>query len=722
VRNERNVNFIMRDMAITSLYSILIGGGVAIGLLLIIFLISPQVDAAEVTDARTLPTMTRDNVQRGSLLLKLASGGQSVSAPILKTEATMDISGLSARIKVQQHFSNPSADWIEGVYIFPLPENAAVDRMKMRIGERVIEGEIKEKEAAERQYKQAKSEGKKASLLRQERANIFTTAVANIGPGEEVMVEIEYQQKLSYQQGQFRIRFPMVVAPRYIPGQVLGRELVNGFSGSGWGRNTDIVADASRITPPVMDSTEGSINPVSITINLNAGLPLARLESTYHAIESLRDEQGIHRITLKQENAPADRDFELVWTPKVGTAPHAALFSEQWSGEEYGLMMLMPPETVNDSAARPPREVVFVIDTSGSMHGASIVQARAALGMAIERLSAGDRFNVIKFNHETGSLFPTAVDVNAGTKRRALRYVNSLEADGGTEMMPALELALSHKAEQGVLRQVIFLTDGSVGNEEQLFEAIENRLGNSRLFTVGIGSAPNSFFMTRAAKFGRGSFTYIGKVEEVGDKMQRLFAKLESPVLTDISLRWPDDAEVEIWPPRIPDLYEGEPVILAMKLKHAPAKIQLKGKRGEALWQQEVALVGGAPSPGVHLLWARDKIADLMDQESRGRNEAEVREAVLEVSLQHQLVSRYTSLIAVDKTPSRAADEALKSSALPTNLPKGWSQNKVFGQLPQTATAAELKLLLGLLFIIVAFAVRWISRERLVESAIFHRS
>ncbi len=708
MQKEKNVEFIMKDMAVTSLYSVLVGVGIAIGLLLLIFIFTPRVAAAEVD---SLPTLSSDSVQRGSLLLKLASGGLSVDAPMLKTDVAMDISGLSARVKVQQLFHNPSTDWVEGVYVFPLPENSAVDRMRLRIGERVIEGEIKEKEEAQRQYQKAKRQGKKASLLKQERPNIFTTAVANIGPGERVMVEIEYQQKLTYQQGQFRIRFPMVVGPRYIPGQVLGREQVNGFSGSGWARNTTSVPDASNITPPVIDSTEGKINPVSITVNLNAGLPLARLESSYHPIESLRDEQGIHRIKLKAGDVPADRDFELVWTPKVGAAPHAALFNEQWAGENYALMMLMPPAPANSSTISLPREVVFVIDTSGSMHGDSIVQAKSALKMAIDRLSATDRFNVIQFNHTTQSLYPAAVDASTKNRRDALRFVNSLVADGGTEMLPALELALSQVAERGVLRQVIFLTDGSVGNEEQLFGIIEAKLEDSRLFTVGIGSAPNSYFMTRAAKFGRGSFTYIGKVEEVGEKMQRLFSKLESPVLTDIALHWQGDADVEIWPPRVPDMYEGEPIILAMKLKNRPPQLELKGKRGETEWSQQVKLEGGASSPGIHLLWARDKIADLMDQKSRGRAESEVKQAVVEVALEHQLVSRYTSLIAVDKTPSRPVAKSLKSKALPTNMPKGWTQNKVFGQLPQTATPAQLKLLIGALLLFIALTIRWVCRR-----------
>jgi len=267
--------------------------------------------------------------------------------------------------------------------------------------------------------------------------------------------------------------------------------------------------------------------------------------------------------------------------------------------------------------------------------------------------------------------------------------------------MSAVLRALDGKHYENRLRQVIFLTDGSVGNEQALFQAIEQRLGSSRLFTLGIGSAPNSFFMTRAAQFGRGSFTYIGKVDEVQEKMTALFSKLESPVLTDIQVTWSGDGAVEMWPKRIPDLYLGEPIILTAKM-HAPVdEVMVEGRINGQPWKRKLQLKGGGENPGVHVLWARRKIAALMDERARGRSEPEVREAVLKAAIKHQLVSRYTSLVAVDKRPVRPMERDLTTKAVPTNLPKGWSANKVFGQLPQTATPAPLHLLLGLIALIV---------------------
>ncbi len=671
-------------------------------LLAILFVLAPQAHGSETTP-RMAP-ITVDQVQRGSLLLRLASGGVSVDAPMLKTDVKMDVSGIMARVSVQQKFKNIGREWAEGVYVFPLPEEAAVDRMRLRIGERIIEGEIKEKAEARRTYEKAKREGKRASLLRQERPNIFTTAVANIGPGEEVVVEIEYQQNLRYDQGQFKIRFPLVVGPRYIPGSPVMKDDIKGFQASGWAKDTDQVPDASKITPPVLDPSHGKINQVSIQVDLNAGFPLAQVVSSYHKMDSSDDGDGVRHLTLHDEQVPADRDFELAWHPTTGNAPQAALFQEDWSGADYALVMVMPP--AKSAIARIPREVVFVIDTSGSMHGGSIDQARAALQLALKRLQPGDRFNVIQCNSDTDALFVNAVAATPGNINRAMNYVAGLHADGGTEMLSALQLALRERAPEGMLRQVIFLTDGSVGNEEQLFSTIQQRLGSSRLFTVGIGSAPNSFFMTRAAQFGRGTFTYIGKVDEVKQKMAQLFSKLESPVLRDISVNLKDSDKVEIWPKRIPDLYLGEPLLLAIRMEQPLAEMNLTGMLDGKSWSRKIGLKGGASSKGVHLLWARRKIADLMDQKARGSDEGEIRKAVLDLALTHKLVSKYTSLVAVDKTPARPVNQPLKKKQIPTNLPHGWSGNKVFGSMPQSATPAPLNFLLGLFGLLIGWLAK----------------
>lgn len=634
------------------------------------------------------------DAKQGRLVFK--SNGALLAAPTLKTDVQMRITGMIARVKVEQHFKNPTPEWMEAVYVFPLPEESAVDHLDMKVGERVIEGQIKEKEQAKKVYEAAKQEGKKTTLLEQERANIFTTNVANIGPQEDITVAIEYQETLRYDQGQFRIRFPMVVAPRYIPGAPLAAD----FVGTGFSPNTDQVPDASRITPPVLHPSKGLINPVSIKIDLDAGFQLAQLESPYHKTDMKQDG---HRYTINLANgaAPANRDFELVWKPEVGSAPQAAVFTETKKDKTYALVMVMPPSAASEANAKPlPREVIFVIDTSGSMEGMSIEQARESLVLALGRLTLQDRFNVIQFNSFTSKLYADAVPVNGQTLREAQDYARNLRASGGTEIAGALDAALIGSDNPNIIRQVVFMTDGSVGNEEELFGVIRKKLGDSRLFTIGIGSAPNSLFMTKAAEFGHGTFTYIGKIEEVNEKMSGLFRKLENPVLTNISVNLPGAIEGETWPKQLPDLYAGEPVMLSAALKDAGSEMTIAGKSGASKWNTKLSLAVNKTESGVGVLWARKKIGSLLD--SAHNNPDEAKQAIITTALDHHLVSKYTSLVAVDVTPSRPADATLKTGAVPTNLPEGWNHEAVFGQLPKTATSAELDMLIGLALLLAA--------------------
>jgi len=641
-----------------------------------------------------------DELGHGSLLFKHAK--QYRKAAQLNIDVVMNITGMINRVSVTQSFSNTTDDWQEGVYVFPLPENAAVDHMRLRIGERIIEGQIKEKQEAKKVYQQAKKQGKQAALTEQERPNLFTTSVANIPPHETVKVEIEYQQIVDYDNGVFSLRFPMVVGPRYIP----GKQHIDGFAGSGWALNTDEVTDAARITPPILPPGSQRKNKVSLKINLDAGLSLEKVHSPYHDIE-VDKQAGHYEILLKQKTTLANRDFELIWQPHAGDEPKAALFTEEMNGDTYALIMLVPPivkkaETLN-------REIIYVIDTSGSMGGQSIIQARAALELALTRLKPGDRFNVIQFNSFTSKLFNHAESVNAATLEQALIYVRSLEAGGGTEMATALHAALTNQSNDNSLRQIIFMTDGSIGNEQALFEIIQKELGHSRLFTVGIGSAPNSHFMRRAANFGRGTHTHIGKLDEVQTRMQNLFEKIENPILKDITIDWGQinstakniAPNIESWPQKISDLYRGEPLLITAKAKQLPNEINISGEVAKENWSSKLTLNGGQTRQGISILWARNKIAALMEQKRDNEFES-IKQLIIDTALEHHLVSKFTSLVAVDVTPVRPLDKNLDSHAIPTHLPVGWDHNKVFGQpFPATATNARLNFIIGILLILI---------------------
>jgi Ca-activated chloride channel family protein len=330
-------------------------------------------------------------------------------------------------------------------------------------------------------------------------------------------------------------------------------------------------------------------------------------------------------------------------------------------------MMIMPP--VSQATQALPREVVFIIDTSGSMGGNSIRQARSALKKAVKRLKSYDRFNIIEFNSVTNPMFSQPVTANTSNITNALHAIDELNAGGGTEMRPALKTALSYPVNKQYIQQVVFLTDGAVGNENELFQIIYDELDDVRLFMVGIGSAPNSFFMRKAAQFGRGTFTYIGNINEVDKKMQDLFNRLETPVMRNLQIQWPEVAgDVEVYPKRLPDIYAGEPLLITARTNALQGEVKITGQRGQQPWSATFPLNHRARQPGVGVLWARNRIESLMDSLHDGANKSEVRQSVINTALEHHLVSKYTSLVAVDVTPSRPSDKTLNKAAVPNNV------------------------------------------------------
>jgi Ca-activated chloride channel family protein len=651
-----------------------------------ILLLGPELATAE--------GPTPSAMQTGSLLMRMSDG--YVTATLLNTDVNITVNGLVARVSVMQEFENDGQEWVEGVYVFPLPGQAAVDHMRLYIGDRFIEAEIREKEQAKKEYEQAKSEGKKTSLVEQQRANLFTTSVANIAPGEKVIVEIEYLEDLRYDDGTFSLRFPMTLTPRYIPGQALPDR-----KGSGWSPDTTLVEDASLVTPPMVSASRG--HRISLQATVNAGMPLEIIASRYHPV-SISESHGQYLVSLAGGRVPMDHDFELLWRPVPAAKPRAMAFAETINGEPHYLLMVIPPEPDLAPITQMSREMIFIVDTSGSMHGVSIAQAKQALQRAINGLRPGDKFNVIEFNSYTKRLFSQSVIANSANTDAAKKFVRHLSANGGTEMYPALDLALRTPPSEAFLRQVIFITDGAVGNEEGLFKLIGEKLQGARLFTVGIGSAPNSWFMRKAAEAGRGTFTIISALHEVGEKMDRLFRKLENPQVTDIDVQWPSGVIVDSYPNVVPDLYLGEPVTVKARASGVVlpgAVVRITGNSVGGAWTSELALDSNVQSAGVGALWARARIADLLDQLRRGANKDETRAAAVETALAHHLVSKYTSLVAVDKTPVRPAGVDLKGERVANLMPYGQSGAVIFG-FPATATNAERLMLTGLAALLAA--------------------
>ncbi|KTF15749.1 marine proteobacterial sortase target protein [Pseudoalteromonas sp. H105] len=609
-----------------------------------------------------------------------SQGAAVASGVILQSDAKMTVTGLINHVIVTQHYRNENPFAVNARYIFPLPDESAVHAMTMRIGERIIKGQIDKKEQAEQRFQHAKKAGKQAAIVRQQRANMFTTNVANINPGETVIIELEYQQVIDYRSGTFALRFPTTITPRYHP---LNGELSAVNSEDNKAINKPFVPNGW--ISPVYQKSAGSTpesRKFSLTINIDVGLELVDIDSKYHQIAVTNPQFGHYQIVLDESNA-VNRDFLLEFKRLQKEQAQAAYFTEQLeNGERYGLLMLMPPDDHFTQTQRLPREMVFVIDTSGSMHGQSMEQAKSALYYALSLLDANDSFNIIGFDDQVAPMSQHSVAANDFNLRRAKRFVYNLKADGGTNIKDALDAVLDNSEQDGFVRQVVFLTDGSVSNEAELFTHIRMQLGDTRLFTVGIGSAPNSYFMRRAADVGRGTFTFIGSTHDVQPKMQQLFNKLTHPAITQLTLQ-SSDKQLEYWPSPLPDLYFSEPVMVAIKLSNNE-KVTLLGQTAQGPLNLKLNAQQGQNAVGIGRLWARQKIKSLLLYNDKQI----VKEQVQNLALEHQLLSPFTAFFAIEQT---AINTPAEHDVQVANTPvQGLTM-----RLPQTDGQSRLHMLLG---------------------------
>ena len=616
--------------------------------------------------------------------------GKPVSpAIILKSDAHMTVTGLINHVVVKQTYQNENPFAVNARYVFPLPDESAVHAMTMCIGERVIKGHIDKKIEAEKKYAQAQKAGKQAALVRQQRANMFVTNVANIGPGEQVAIELEYQEIINYRSGTFTIRFPTTITPRY--------HAINGTleqpSSSLMDQN---LAPSGWLSPVynVQKNNDAPSSEFTLNIDIDVGLELVDITSKHHRINVNNPAFGQYKIALNDTNG-ANRDFVLAFKPLQKENAQAAFFTQQFeNADRYGLAMLMPPGDHFTQTQRLPREMVFVVDTSGSMHGQSIEQAKKALFYALSLLESDDSFNIIGFDNNVTAMSDRPLIASDFNLRRAERFIYSLEADGGTEIQGALDAVLDGSTFDGFVRQVVFLTDGSVSNEATLFKNIQAKLGDSRLFTVGIGSAPNSFFMRRAADIGKGTFTFIGSTQEVQPKMQQLFDKLAHPAITDLALSDENGNSLDFWPSPLPDLYFGEPVMVAIKLNDAKSVI-LTGQTAQGPLSIKLSTQNSSQAKGIAKLWARQKIKSLLLY----NEQSSVKDEVQKLALTHQLLSPFTAFIAIEHTQIK--DVADQTAQAANQVPQGMEM-----RLPQTDGQSRLHIMLGSMLLITFGALK----------------
>lgn len=626
-------------------------------------------------------------------------------AILLRADAKIDANAIATEVTMTQTFANRTAHWVEGTCVFPLPDNAAVDSMTMQIGDKKIVGKIREKKQAKALYTAAVNNGQKAALLDMSRDNLFTAKAGNIPPGSEVTVILHYVQSTDYQNGVFSLTVPTTYTPRYI--------VTNNID-----ETAERAGQSGDNSLPAQVFTHNSPNRLDIEVAIDGGSAIRRVDSSTHRLQTAINADG-KTATASAKNLPMDKDLHLSWTLADSDKPLALAFSQHSDQGDFTSVLFMPPQTKTVPSAEQvtmPRDMTFIIDTSGSMSGAAMRQAKSGALSALQYLRPDDQFNLLAFDDAYQQLFAQSQSATAENIRLASDFIDGLTADGGTEMYAPLAAALSEKADGERLRQIVFLTDGAVSNESNLFQLIEQNLGKSRLFTVGIGSAPNRYFMRQAAVFGRGSHVEINQISEVGEKIRTLFAQLQYPALTDIEIDLPKRLNAEIYPNPIADLYRGHPVVAHIKTTTAPQSndIVITGKTTEngkvSAWQQALAITlkddDKQTVGSLAKLWARQKIDDFNHQAILRGDDSAFDDELLDLGLRYQLLTKKTAFVAIEESISRDTLNApLKKKAVANAMPSGNSMS-----FPTTATSSTLTALLGGLLVVIAFVLALLGR------------
>lgn len=646
----------------------------SLGLLLLLIILTSTIQSVRAKAQDTQPTP-------GSLQMLGKDGRPAGFCPLKHTDVQGEVSGPVARVTVAQEFYNSSEDKIEAVYVFPLPQNAAVDDMTMQVGSRTIRGVIKEREEARKIYEQAREQGHVAALLDQERPNIFTQSVTNIEPGATVKVTISYVELLKYEEGHYEFMFPMVVGPRYIPG-----DIVIGKQGGGWAPDTNKVPDASRITPPVTKPGTRSGHDISLSVKIDAGVPIQNLRSEQHKVSIDRTGKSTAIVRLENQSEIPNRDFILRYDP-AGTQVTDALLThrDDLNGDGYFTLILQPPARPQESDIAP-KEIVFVLDTSGSMSGFPIEKGKQLVRKMLTHLNPHDTFNLITFSGETSILFPEPVYPTEANMARATEFLNGRYGSGGTEMMKAIRASLDPSDASDHLRVVCFITDGYVGNDMEIIGEVKKH-PNARVFSFGVGSSVNRFLLDNMAKAGRGEVEYVTLEQKADPAVDRLFERMRSPLMTDITVDWGGLPVKEMYPQLIQDVFAAKPVVLYGRYTGpGNGTITIRGRSGGAPYEKQIKVelpqlrkehdVLGS-------LWARQKIEHLISQDWSGMQggapKDDLKQQITQLGLDHRLMTQFTSFVAVEEQTVTAGGEP-RVIQVPVEIPHGVSYEGVFGR------------------------------------------
>jgi len=608
-----------------------------------------------------------DSPGTGVLLARI--NGILVPLPVVSMDVNLSISGPIVRGRLVQTFDNPTEDALEAVYVFPLPEGAAVDGLVLEVGGRHYVGKIEEKEEAKKTFAAAKAERKGAALVEQNRPNIFRTHVANIPPHASIVVQLDTLDEADWSGGEFTTTFPTTITARYAP------------------------SDLASCDPVEPDAALH--RSLTLHATIDAGMPLEAIVSPSHAVFSAARGTSFD-VKVGEGPVPADRDFVLRWRPSVGEGALAGGLVEDGKDGRFGLAILVPPQLGRPGARTLPTQTVFVVDVSGSMNGPSLTQAKAALEVALDRLRPGDTFTLIKFDSGYQDYADRFIPAEPFAIATAKQWVSALETGSGTEILPALlhALDLSERGDPSVLRRVILITDGAVENEDQVVAEVGRHLGGTRLHIVGIGYAPNRWLMKELARAGRGTFESIGAIADVQSKTSELLDRTARAAITDVALEWEGAPPLSATPDPVPDLYEGRPLVVTAQFDPAKPvpKLRVWGRAPGGPVTMEVDFAKASPNAGIGTRWARAKIASLEDSRVHGADPAVVRADVLELAKRFSLVTAYTSFVVVaDESYAVEEDGDVDED----------------GALPQGGTDEPLLLVIGLVVFAVGGGASW---------------
>lgn len=597
----------------------------------------------------------------GAMLAKVEE--KEIPLPLKHTDVKGQISGYIATVEVTQQFENPYSEKIEAVYVFPLPQNAAVNEFIMVIGERKIRGIIRERQEAEQIYAEARRQGYVASLLTQERPNIFTQKVANIEPGKAIDVNIKYFNTLAYVDGCYEFVFPMVVGPRFNPpGSTDGVGAVGRGKAGLSGQKTEV---------QYLKPDERSGHDIALAVDIDAGVEIEEISCATHAIQKSSDAPEKAHVQISPLDTIPNKDFVLRYKV-AGRTVKSALVTHTDERGGFFTLMLYPPDDLK-ALQRAPMEMVFVLDCSGSMNGQPIAKAKDAVKRALRKLGPDDTFQVIRFSQSASQFGSQPVPATPENVRKAIAYVDDLKGSGGTMMIEGIKAALEFPHDERRFRLVSFLTDGYIGNEAEILEAIHDRLGDSRIFSFGVGSSVNRYLLDRMAKLGKGAVAYIGPNDSSSEIVDLFYDRISHPALTDVTIDWGSLEVEDVYPSRIPDLFVGRPVIVTGRFAgRQNTTVRVQGKVGN--YEKELAIPVGLANeasthPGIACVWARKKIEELAARKTYDDSPSLPGE-IQRVALEYSLMSEYTAFIAVDSTHQTAGDHGV-TVAVPVPVPDG---------------------------------------------------